>query len=82
MSSVALVRGHTAMGEQGIQEGAKHPPLRSPRVEGQSGRGVIAYPHHLGAARPEVQDPVAKGGVQSQGPELGDVLGRHYGVER
>jgi hypothetical protein len=28
-------------------------------------------------AHQEVQDPVAEGGVQSQGPELGG----HYGVE-
>ena len=34
------------------------------------------------AASREVQDPVAEGGVQSQGPELCDELGGDYGVER
>ena len=29
-----------------------------------------AYPHHLGAARQEVQYPVAQGGVETQGLEL------------
>ena len=43
---------------------------------------VVAYPHHLGLTRQEVQDPVAEGGVQSQGPKLGDELGGDYGVER
>jgi hypothetical protein len=35
----------------------------------------------LGEARQEVQDPVAKGGVQSQGPEFDDEFGGDYGVE-
>jgi hypothetical protein len=35
----------------------------------------------LGAARQEVQDPVAQGGVQTQGLELNDELGGYYGVE-
>ena len=30
----------------------------------------------------EVRDPVAEGGVQSQGPKLGDELGGDNGVER
>ena len=34
-----------------------------------------------GAAHQEVQDPVAHGGVQTQGPELNDELGGYYGVE-
>jgi hypothetical protein len=58
-----------------VPKGTEHAPLRGPRVEGQ--RGVVAYPHHLGVARQEVQDPVAEGGVQSQGPELSDELGSH-----
>ena len=33
------------------------------------------------AAYQEVQDPVAEGDVQSQGPALSDELGGHYGVE-
>ena len=34
-----------------------------------------------GAARQEVQYPVAEGDVQSQGPELGDEFGEDYSVE-
>jgi hypothetical protein len=30
----------------------------------------------------EVQDPVAEGGVQTQGPKLGDKLGGDNGAER
>ena len=62
------------MVEQGVQEGTEHAPLRGPRVKGQRGGGVVAYPHHLGSACQEVQDPVAEGGVQPQGPELSDEL--------
>ena len=56
------------LGEQGVQDGTKHSPLRGPCVEGQHGGCVVALPHHLGAARQEVQDPVAEGGVHSQRP--------------
>jgi hypothetical protein len=44
---------HTVVGEQEVQEGTKHSTLRGPRVEGQRGRCVVAYPH-LGATRQEV----------------------------
>ena len=73
--------GQTVMGEQGLQEGDEYVPLWSPCVEDQQNGGVISYLHHLGAARQEVQDPVAQGGVQTQGPELDDELGGNYGVE-
>ena len=69
------------MGEQGVQEGAEHAPLRGPHVEDQRVRVVVAYLHHLGSACQEVQVPVAQGGVQTHGPELSDELGGHYGVE-
>ena len=36
---------------------------------------------HLGSAGQEVQDPVAHGGIQTQGSELNDELGGYYGVE-
>ena len=49
--------------------------------EDQRGRCVFAYPHRLGAARQEVQDPVAEGGVQTQSPKLGDKLGGDNSVE-
>ena len=35
-------------------------------------------PTPLGVAGQEVQDPVAQGGVQTQGPELEDELGEYY----
>ena len=54
------MHGHTVMGEQGVQERAENAPLWGPSVEDQ--RDVVTYPHHLGVASQEVQDPVAKGG--------------------
>jgi hypothetical protein len=51
---VGVVRGHTVMGEQGVPKGTKHALLRGPRIEGQRGRCVVAYPYHLGAACKEV----------------------------
>ena len=60
---VGVVLVHSIVGEQGVQEGTKHTPLRSPNVEDQRGICVVAYPYHLGAARQEVQDPIAEGGV-------------------
>jgi hypothetical protein len=56
----------------------EHAPLC---VEDQQSGGVVSYLHHRGAARQEVQDPIAQGGVQTQGPELNDELGAYYGVE-
>ena len=75
------MRGHSVMGEQGVQERAEHAALWGPCVEDQRGRGVVTYLHHLGSARQEVQDQVAQGGVQTQGPKLSDELGGHYGVK-
>ena len=69
------MRGHTVMGEQGVQEGAEHAPLWGPCVEDQQSGGVVSYLHLLGVARQEVQEPVAQGGVQTQVPELNDELG-------
>jgi hypothetical protein len=60
---VGVVLGLAVIGEQGLQEGTKHAPLRGPCVEDQCGRCVVAYPYHLGTARQEVQNPVAEGGV-------------------
>ena len=42
---------HAVVGETGVQEGTKYPPLRGPSVEDQRGRRVVATPYHLGAAR-------------------------------
>jgi hypothetical protein len=36
-------------------------------VEDQWGGDIVSYPHHLGLARQEVQDPVAQGVVETQG---------------
>jgi hypothetical protein len=46
--------------EQGVQERAESAPLWGPSVEDQRGGDVVSYPHHLGAARQEVQDQVAE----------------------
>ena len=73
--------GHTVMSEQGVQEGAEHAPLWGPCVEDQQSGDVVSYLHLLAAARQEVQDPVAQGGVQAQDPKLNDELGGHYGAE-
>ena len=62
---VGVLRGNAVVGEQGEQEGTKHTPLWGPYVDGQRGRGDAAYPHHLGLARQEVQDPFAEGGAQT-----------------
>ena len=65
----------------GEQERAENAPLWGPSVEDQRGGDVVTYPHHMGAARQEVQDPVAQGGVETQGLELNDEFGGYYGVK-
>ena len=40
-----------------------------------------SYPHHLGASHQEVQDPVAQGGVETQGLKLNYEFGGYYGVK-
>ena len=45
------------------------PVLRISAVE------ILTYPHHLRAARQEVQDPVAQSGVETQGLKLNDEFG-------
>ena len=72
---------HAIKGEQGLQEGAEHTPLWGPSVEDQRSGGVVSYLHHLGATRQEVEDPLAQGRVQTQGPELNEELGGYYGGE-
>jgi hypothetical protein len=52
-------------------------------------RGLSTHPcgthvvriREVEVARQEVQDPVAQGRVQTQGPKLNDELGGYYGVE-
>ena len=56
-------------------------PLLGPSVEDQRSGGVVSYLHYLGADCSDVQDPVAQGGVQAQGPELNDELGGYHGIE-
>ena len=51
-----------------------------PSVENQRG-DVVSFLHHLGAACQKVQDPVAQGGVETQGLELDDEFGVYYGVK-
>ena len=74
------MHGHTVVGEQEVQESAENAPLWGPSVEDQRGGDVVTYPHHLGAAHQEVQDPVAQGGVETQALELDDAFGGYYGT--
>ena len=60
---VGVVSGHAVVGEQRVQEGTEHAPLRGPCVEDQHGRCVVTYPYHLGAVHQEVHNLVAEGGV-------------------
>ena len=55
--------------------------LRTQPCEDQRSRDVVSYLHHLGATRQEVQNPVALGGVETQGLKLNDEFGGYYGVE-
>ena len=64
------MHSHAVMAEQGVQERAENPPSWGSCVEDQRGGDVVSYPHHPGAARQKVQDPVAQGGVETQGLEL------------
>jgi hypothetical protein len=67
-NGVGVVPGRAVMSEQGVQERTEHAPLRGSCVEDQRGGCVVTYSDHLGVARQEVQDPVAEGSVESQGP--------------
>jgi hypothetical protein len=57
--------GHAVICEQGVQDGAEQPPLWGPGVEDQRSGDVVSYLHHLGAARQNVQDPIAQGTLYS-----------------
>ena len=48
VNGVGVVRGHTVVGEQGVQKRTKHTPLWDSCVKGQRSVGDVAYPHHLG----------------------------------
>ena len=50
-------------------------------VVSQCGGGDVANSHSLWFASQEVQDPIAEGGVQTQGSELGVELGGNNSVE-
>ena len=52
-----------------------------PSVEDQRSGDVVSYLHHLGVAHQKVQDPIAQGGVETQGLKLNDELGGYYGAE-
>ncbi|KAK6290915.1 hypothetical protein J4Q44_G00386850, partial [Coregonus suidteri] len=57
---VGVVLSHAVVGEQGVQEGTEHAPLRGPRVEDQRGRCVVTYPYHLGGR------PIRKSRIELQ----------------
>ena len=52
---------------EGVQEGAEHAPLWGPSVEDQQSGDVVSYLNHLGPARQVIQDPIARGGVETLG---------------
>ena len=62
IDGVGVVPGRAVMSAQGVQEGTEHAPLRSPRVEGQSGGYVVAYPLSLCALMTGVCNGGAQGG--------------------
>ena len=75
------LQSHTFMGEEEVQQRAEDTPLGCPCVISQCGGGVVANPHSLWSACQEVQDPVAEGGVQTQGSELGVELQGNNSVD-
>ena len=75
------VRGHSVMGEQGVQERAEHAPLWSRCVEDQRSGGDVSYLHHMVVARQEVQDHVAQGRALTQRNKFNDKLGGYYCVK-
>ena len=74
---VGVVSGHAITREQGVQQGTEYAALRGSDAQGQCRGGEVAHSHHLGSTLQEVQDPVAQGGVKTQGPELGNKLSGH-----
>ena len=71
------------VGEQGVQERAplSTHPCWDPVLR-ISGVGMLLPTLTTwGAARQEVQDPVAQGGVETQGLKLNDEFGGYYGVK-
>ena len=51
-------------------------------VMSQAGGCGAAYPHSLGPAHQEVQDPITEDDVEPKVSELGDELQGHDGIER
>jgi hypothetical protein len=49
---VGVMPGNAVLVEQRVQEGTEPALLRDPRVEGQCGGCIVAYPHHLGVFSP------------------------------
>ena len=52
-------------------------PLWGLSVVDQQSGDVVCYLHHMGTYRQEVQDPVAQGGVETQGLKLNDEFGEY-----
>ena len=70
------------MREQGIQERTEHAALGGTSVESQGGGCGAAYPHSLGSACQDVQDPITEGDVEPKVSELDDELQGQDGIER
>ncbi|XP_019899489.1 cilia- and flagella-associated protein 97 isoform X2 [Esox lucius] len=58
------------MHEKGVQERTDYAALRGTGAQSPCRGDEVAHFHQLGSARKEFQDPIAKRGVKSQGPEL------------
>ena len=74
---------HADMGEQGGKEGVEHAPFWGGAPELRVSKVEMLFPTFTtwGAARQNVQDPIAQGGVETQGLQLNDELGGYHGVE-
>jgi hypothetical protein len=57
---VGVVPGHAVMGEQGVQEGTKHTPLRGPVLRISIADVLLPTLTTLVVALHEAQDPVAE----------------------
>jgi hypothetical protein len=80
VSSSPVIRPTTVMLSENVTMALESCVATQSRVNRDwHGRVNVAYPHDLGSAPQEVQDPVAEEGVQSQGPKVGDEHGGDIG---
>ena len=51
-----VVLDHAITGEQAVQEGTQHAPLKGPCVGDQCDRCVVTYPYHLPIRKSRIQE--------------------------